>query len=93
MSKVESEIFRTFEISDPMHEREGLRLANVKSHALGHRGDVTLWVPPDDRVGTLLILLHGVNGSHWRWAMRWPRTAQRELLAQLKARESAATAV
>ena len=70
MSKVESEIFRTFEISDPMYERDGLRLATVKSRALGRRGDVMLWVPPGDRIGTLLILLHGVYGSHWSWTMK-----------------------
>ncbi len=64
------EIFRTLELSDPGYETDGLRLATARSEALGRRGDVSLWVPPGDRIGTLLILLHGVYGSHWVWSMK-----------------------
>ena len=64
--------FRSLEVSDPRFEHEHLRHATVRSAALGGRADVTLFVPP----GTagmadlpVLILLHGVYGSHWAWAL------------------------
>lgn len=62
--------FHTVEISDPAFERDGLRLVTVKSRALGRRGDVTVWVPQAKRVKGLLLLLHGVWGSHWVWSMK-----------------------
>ncbi len=73
--------FRTVEISDPAFERDGLRLVTAKSPALGRRADVTVWVPQAEEIGTLLILLHGVYGSHWVWSMKGGahRTAQRML--------------
>lgn len=73
--------FHTVELSDPVLERDGLRLATVKSRALGRRADVTFWVPQAERIGTLLILLHGVYGSHWVWSGKGGahRTAQRLL--------------
>ncbi len=76
-----TECFRTVELSDPAYERDGLRLATVKSRALGRRADVSFWVPGAGRIGTLLILLHGVYGSHWVWALKAGahRTAQRLL--------------
>jgi putative tributyrin esterase len=62
--------FRTVELSDPRFERDGLRFVTVKSAALGRRADVSVYVPPG---GTdplpLVVLLHGVNGSHWSWAL------------------------
>ena len=63
--------FRSFEISSPAFEQQGLRHITVKSAALRRRADITLWVPQ----GTagplpLVILLHGVYGSHWAWAWR-----------------------
>ncbi len=38
-----------------------------------------MWVPDAERVGTLLILLHGVYGSHWVWSLKGGahRTARR----------------
>ncbi|HEV8549223.1 MAG TPA: hypothetical protein VGQ57_09345, partial [Polyangiaceae bacterium] len=63
--------FATVELSDPRFERDGLRLVTVKSLALGRRADLTVYVPPG---GTdpmpLVVLLHGVNGSHWSWSQR-----------------------
>ena len=62
--------FRTVEISDPIYERDGLRSITVKSAALGQRADVSIWAPDAPAIGTLLILLHGVYGSHWLWALK-----------------------
>jgi len=62
--------FRTIDVSDPRFEHEGLRHVTVKSAALRGRGDVTVWAPADAMPQALVILLHGVYGSHWAWAMR-----------------------
>ncbi|GAC1366176.1 MAG: alpha/beta hydrolase-fold protein [Acidobacteriaceae bacterium] len=74
-----TEVFATVEMSDPAYERDGLRVVTVKSQALGRRGDVSVWVPEAGTIGTLLILLHGVYGSHWVWSQKAGvhRTAQR----------------
>lgn len=76
-------VFRTVEISDPAYEHEGLRTVTVKSAALRGRGDVSVWVPEAAEMGILLVLLHGVYGSHWVWPLKAgvPRTAQRLLSA------------
>jgi putative tributyrin esterase len=57
------------ELSDPAFEVEGLRHATCRSRALRRRGDATFWAPPD-AAGPLplVVLLHGVYGSHWAWA-------------------------
>jgi len=64
--------FRTLELSDPVIDPSGLRIATVKSAALGQRADVTLWLPDADQHRDLpvAILLHGVYGSHWAWALK-----------------------
>ena len=63
--------FATVELSDPRFERDGLRVVTVKSAALGRRGDVSVYVPPGGSEPLpLVILLHGVNGSHWSWSPR-----------------------
>lgn len=70
---IESSRFRTLTISDPHYERDHLRHVTVKSRALKGRGDITLFVPPgldDLRKVPLVILLHGVYGSHWDWAYK-----------------------
>lgn len=74
-----TEHFHTVEISDPAYEQEGLRVGTVKSRALGRRADVSLWVPSAPKIDKLLILLHGVYGSHWVWSQKGGvhRTAQR----------------
>ena len=63
-------MFRTIAISDPRFERDGLRHVTVKSPSLRGRADVTVWVPPVGEPAGLVILLHGVYGSHWSWTMR-----------------------
>lgn len=68
--------FRTISLSDPAFERDGLRFITVKTPNLAGRGDITLWLPDPEWLGTepeplpLVILLHGVYGSHWSWAMK-----------------------
>jgi putative tributyrin esterase len=61
--------FRTIEISDP--DAEGLRYVTVKSRALLGRADITVFAPTEALAihdVPLVILLHGVYGSHWAWA-------------------------
>ena len=80
--------FRTVELSDPLYEQGGVRLVTVKSAALRARGDVSVWAPQlsergPQPIAALLILLHGVWGSHWVWSHKahLPQTAQRLLAA------------
>lgn len=63
--------FRTIEISNPRFEPEFLRFITVKSSNLNGRGDIVLFVPdtPDTSKIPLIILLHGVYGSAWSWAL------------------------
>ena len=66
-------MFRTIELSEPALTEPGLRFATVKSPALGRRADVTFFVPEaghQDEPLPLVILLHGVYGSHWAWALK-----------------------
>ena len=63
--------FPTVELSDPRWEVDGLRHATVFSRHLGRRGDCTLWWPREaDGQLPLVVLLHGVYGSHWAWAFK-----------------------
>src|SRR6185436_1663955 len=65
--------FATIDMSDPLYEWDHLRFLTFKSPVLQGRGDVTLFVPPDTQSATSLpmaILLHGVYGSHWNWALK-----------------------
>lgn len=65
--------FRTVELSDPAIPADGLRFLTVKSDSLGMRADITAYLPPDLQEHDslpLLILLHGVYGSHWAWALK-----------------------
>jgi len=65
--------FRTIEVSEPRFEAEGLRWVTVKSRALKQRADMTLFVPKqaESKVNVpLVILLHGVYGSHWAWTLK-----------------------
>ena len=62
--------FRTIEISEPAITTEHLRFITVKSPALKRRADISLFLPPDQDASPrmpLVILLHGVYGSHWAW--------------------------
>lgn len=65
--------FRTVEVSDPRFEHEGLRWLTVRGRGLPGRGDITVHVPPEvagHRDVPLVLLLHGVYGSHWAWALK-----------------------
>ena len=72
-------VFRTIDISDPRFETDGLRHVTVKSASLRGRADLTVWAPADVKPVALVLLLHGVYGSHWCWAFRGGahRTANR----------------
>jgi enterochelin esterase-like enzyme len=48
----------------------GLDFLTIKSPALGHRADVCAYKPEGDFCDLpIVILLHGVYGSHWAWAL------------------------
>jgi putative tributyrin esterase len=75
-------MFPTFELSDPRFEVDGLRWVTVKSPSLGGRADITLFVPSEVQGKEnvpIVLLLHGVYGSHWAWALKGGahRTTQR----------------
>ena len=63
-------------------EFAGLHFITVKSNALHRRADITVFTPHIDPLPAelpLVILLHGVYGSHWDWAVKGQAhaTAQR----------------
>ncbi|MGH9587474.1 MAG: alpha/beta hydrolase [Acidobacteriaceae bacterium] len=60
--------FRNAELSPPI-PGHGVRLATLYSPALKRRADMTLYLPEPQpgKPLPLLILLHGVYGSHWNW--------------------------
>ena len=63
--------FRTIETSNPALALDGLRFVTVKSPALGQRADLCLWTAPGVTINApLVVLLHGVYGSHWAWALK-----------------------
>lgn len=64
--------FSTIEISDPQFERAGLRFMTIKTPHLKGRGDICLFVPEGISKEPLpiYILLHGVYGSAWSWALQ-----------------------
>ncbi len=73
--------FRTIELSDKPYEN-GLRFLTIKTPNLQGRGDICLYVPKVKKGVTdlpIYILLHGVYGSAWIWAMKGgaAKTAQR----------------
>ena len=63
--------FRTIEVSNPAYQPENLTYVTVKSSNLKGRGDCTFFIPPQlsGIRGDIpvVILLHGVYGSHWAW--------------------------
>lgn len=67
------ENFRSIEQSDPGIQPNGLQFITVKSQALGRRADLTLFVPQEAQGVQdlpIVILLHGVFGSHWAWSLQ-----------------------
>ncbi|HWF66209.1 MAG TPA: alpha/beta hydrolase-fold protein [Acidobacteriaceae bacterium] len=70
------------ELSDPAYEHENVRNLTLYSSALRGRADVSLYVPPEWKSISkipIVLLLHGVYGSHWSWFFSGGahRTAQR----------------
>lgn len=64
--------FRTIEISDTRFESNNLRFMTVKTPNLMGRGDICVFVPPTIKKAggvPVAILLHGVYGSAWSWAL------------------------
>ncbi|HEX6891051.1 MAG TPA: alpha/beta hydrolase-fold protein [Chryseolinea sp.] len=63
--------FRTIEISNPAFQPAHLTYVTVKSANLKGRGDCTFFIPPQlkplQKTIPVVILLHGVYGSHWAW--------------------------
>ena len=49
----------------------GVSFVTLYSPALRRRADITLFIPPgnENRPLPLLILMHGVYGSHWNWTV------------------------
>jgi putative tributyrin esterase len=76
--------FRNLSISDPLSE-DGVRMATLYSPALERRADLTIYVPEAAAREPLplMILLHGVYGSHWNWWARGkaPETARQMIAA------------
>jgi enterochelin esterase-like enzyme len=58
-------------VSAPVPGQPGVTLVTLYSPALRRRADITLFVPPEEqnRALPLLILMHGVYGSHWNWSV------------------------
>jgi len=78
--------FRTIELSDSPYEN-GLRFLTIKTPNLKGRGDICLYVPKVEKGVTdlpIYILLHGVYGSAWIWAMKGgaAKTAQQLMETQ-----------
>jgi enterochelin esterase-like enzyme len=64
--------FKTIEISNAKFENDFIKYITVKSENLKGRGDICVFVPPgaENISGCpLIILLHGVYGSSWSWAL------------------------
>jgi len=64
------ERIRTLEVSDVELGCEGVRFMTVYSPALHGRGDASVFVPQGAEAGAsipVVVLLHGVYGSHWAW--------------------------
>jgi len=63
--------FRTLEISNPAYQPENLTFVTLKSSNLMGRADCTFFIPPQLSFSgndiPVVILLHGVYGSHWAW--------------------------
>ncbi len=73
--------FRTIQVSSPEYTHDGLHFITVKTPHLRGRGDITVYLPDgeDYTAIPMVVLLHGVYGSHWAWALRGGvhRVAQR----------------
>lgn len=72
MLEVSCMAFRTIEISNPDYLGGGISFVTVKSRTLKRRADISLYVPQGIKAQKLplVILLHGVYGSHWAWLFK-----------------------
>ncbi len=79
-------MFHTVELSHPDLTPPGVHFITVKSAALGRRADLSCYVPPHHETAALplVILLHGIYGSHWAWLFKG---AAHQVLNQLIAQE------
>jgi enterochelin esterase-like enzyme len=79
--------FPTIECSNPAYSPPGIHFITVKSPALNHRADISVFVPPNlsDAPLPLVTLLHGVYGSHWAWLFK---AGAHEVLLRLIKEES-----
>ncbi len=82
--------FEPIELSDQEYEHDQVRNLAFYSSALHGRGDVSLFVPPECEplsMVPVVLLLHGVYGSHWSWFLSGGvhRTAQK-LIAENRIR-------
>lgn len=63
--------FRTIQTSTSEYTHDGLHFLTVKTPNLLGRGDITVYLPEGKHEKLpLVVLLHGVYGSHWAWALR-----------------------
>lgn len=66
-------MFGTLETSDPALSPPGFTFVTAKSPSLGQRVDATVYTPMAAQGGDIVpivVLLHGVYGSHWAWAFK-----------------------
>jgi enterochelin esterase-like enzyme len=85
-----NERIRTLEVSDAEFACDGVRLVTMYSPALRGRGDASVFLPPAAEACAsvpMVVLLHGVYGSHWAWFLKGAahRTAS-DLLADRRIR-------
>ena len=63
-------LFPNAQLSSPIPGNARLRFLNFRGAALGYRGDLLLYTPPEfeslENI-PLLLLLHGVYGCQWNW--------------------------
>lgn len=62
--------FRSLEQSNPLYSTQNLSFITVKSQNLKGRGDICMYIPENcPKDVSVVILLHGVYGSSWSWAL------------------------
>jgi len=64
--------FNNIKLSGPLIEGSNLFIMTVKSPALKGRGDISVYLPngyASMQDIPMVVLLHGVYGSHWNWPL------------------------